>query len=451
MVALIEEAEWALAEFGQAELGDKRRTARLVELASVLGSRPQVSLPQACADPARLKAAYRFFSNEAIEVSALLASHVAATQERIGTRERILAVQDTTYVDWSGPASPTLLVHSTLAFTPERVPLGLLAQDTWTREEPRSDHKERPIEDKESYKWLKSLQAVCGTKQACPQTQFVSVGDREADVYDLFVQERPAGVDLLVRAAQDRRVADAEQTRLRAAVGACAVGAQVCVEVPRQGARVARTATLDLRWCALTLRPPKARADEDLPTVQVWAVWATETAPPAQGDPLDWLLLTTVPVHTAAQAVERLQWYATRWGIEVFHKVLKSGCAIERRQLEDVDHLQRCLTLFSVVAWRLLYATLLTRVAPTLPCTALLDPCEWQALYCQIHQTTTLPPTIPALAQAVRWIAQLGGYLGRPADGPPGVTVLWRGFQRLVDLTAMYRVFRPAARPYKCG
>jgi hypothetical protein len=329
--------------------------------------------------------------------------------------------------------------------------LGLLAQETWTREEPRPDHKERPIEEKESYKWLQSLQAVCATKQACPQTQFVSVGDREADVYDLFVQERPAGVDLLVRAAQDRRVADAEQTRLRAAVAAGAVGAQVCVEVPRQGARVARTATLDLRWCALTLRPPKARAKSDLPEVQVWAVWATETVPPPQGEPLDWLLLTTVPVQTAAQAVERLEWYACRWGIEVFHRVLKSGCAIERRQLEDVDHLQRCLTLFSVIAWRLLYATLLARVAPTLACTALLDQSEWQALYCQIHQTTTLPSTPPTLVQAVRWIAQLGGYLGRPSDGPPGVTVLWRGFQRLVDLSAMYRVFRPSAPDIKCG
>lgn len=237
MVALTEEAEWAIEEFGQAELGDKRRTARLVELASVLGSRPQVSLPQACADPARLKAAYRFFANEAIDVSALLASHVGATQERIGTQARVLAVQDTTYVDWSGPASQTLLVHSTLAFTPERVPLGLLAQETWTREEPRPAHKERPSAEKESYKWLTSLQAVCATKQACPQTHFVSVGDREADVYDLFMQERPVGVDLLVRAAQDRRVAGAEQTRLRAAVAACAVGAQVSVEVPRQGAQ----------------------------------------------------------------------------------------------------------------------------------------------------------------------------------------------------------------------
>ena len=126
--------------------------------------------------------------------------------------------------------------------------------------------------------------------------------------------------------------------------------------------------------------------------------------------------------------------------------MLKSGCAIERRQLADLDHLQRCLALFSVIAWRLLYATLLARVLPDVACTALLEESEWQALYCHIHQTTQVPPTPPTLAQAVRWIAQLGGFLGRTGDGPPGVTVLWRGFQRLVDLTAMYHVFRPPRR-----
>jgi len=162
-------------------------------------------------------------------------------------------------------------------------------------------------------------------------------------------------------------------------------------------------------------------------------------------------LLTTVPLHTAADALQCLRWYACRWGIEVYHKILKSGCAIERRQLQDVAHLQRCLALFSVVAWRVLYATMLARVLPDAPCTALLEEGEWQALYCHIHQTTQLPPTPPALAQAVRWIAQLGGFLGRTRDGDPGVTVLWRGFQRLIDLTAMYHVFRPPPRPRYVG
>jgi len=260
-----------------------------------------------------------------------------------------------------------------------------------------------------------------------------------------------AGVDLLVRAAQDRRLAEPEQQRLRAALAASP--ATVTLDVPRQGDRAARTATLSVHWQRVVLRPPKARAAEDLAEVTVWAVWATETAAPPDGEPLDWLLLTTVPLRTTADALTCLDWYACRWGIEVYHKVLKSGCAIERRQLQDVAHLQRCLAVFSVIAWRVLYATMLARVLPDAPCTALLEEGEWQALYCHIHQTTQLPPAPPTLAQAVRWIAQLGGFLGlgRTRDGAPGVTMLWRGFQRLIDLTAMYHVFRPPRRRINVG
>jgi hypothetical protein len=333
--------------------------------------------------------------------------------------------------------------------------LGLLAQQTWTRppEEVGKRHtrRERSIDAKESQKWLTSLQAECAAKEGCPQTHFISVGDRAADVYDLFLQERPPGVDLLVRAAQDRRLADPEQQKLRAALAASPLAATVTMAVPRQGERPARRATLAVYWRGVVLRPPKARAHEGLPAVSVWAVWATETDAPADGEPLDWLLLTTVPLQTTEEALSCLVWYACRWGIEVYHKVLKSGCAIERRQLDDLDHLQRCLAVFSVIAWRLLYATLLARVLPDVACTALLEEGEWQALYCHIHQTTHLPPAPPPLAQAVRWIAQLGGFLGRKGDGPPGVTVLWRGFQRLIDLTAMYHVFRPPRRSRNVG
>ena len=168
----------------------------------------------------------------------------------------------------------------------------------------------------------------------------------------------------------------------------------VVVDVPRQGARLARQATLAVRWHQVVLRPPKARTSEGLPDVAVWAVWATETAPPAGVAPLDWLLLTTVAVHTTADAEERLAWYACRWGIEVFHKVLKSGCAIERRQLATLDHLQRCLALFSVIAWRLLATTMLARDVPDQPCTVVLEDDEWQALYCHVHRTTQ-PPVTP--------------------------------------------------------
>jgi hypothetical protein len=455
------DADWAEQEFGEAELGDVRRTARLVQLASVLGAQPSSSLPDATDDPASLKAAYRFFDNPNVRAEAMLESHIRSTTRRMQALELVLAVQDTTYLDFTdhpntsglGPlAAPShqgLLAHSTLALTPDGVPLGLLQQQVWARDPatPRQgDHKQRPLTEKESLKWLSSLEAVRAARAACPDTHFVSVGDREADVYDLFLVERPAGVDLLVRAAQDRK-AEHPEKYLWAAMATATLAASVTVQVGARAGHPAREATLSVRHQSITLRPPNSRAKEKLPKVTVWAVWAVETAPPAGVKAVEWLLLTTVPIETSDDALERLAWYAARWGIEVWHKVLKSGCRIEARQLETAERLTRCLTLYSVIAWRILYATMLARAAPDLSCTVLLDEDEWQALYCRIKGVAITPSKPPSLRQAVRWIGQLGGFLGRKGDGEPGVTVLWKGLQHLVDLTAMYRIMRPTPAP----
>lgn len=457
---------WAAQEFGAAQLGDARRTARLVELATVLGRKPSASFPAALEDAAQLKAAYRFFDNAAIQSDAILAPHVQATYGRLRSLARVLAVQDTSYVDWSdhpatqglGPlaseAQQGLLVHSTLAFSLERVPLGLLAQEVWARQATDyaqlPDHKTRPIEAKESHKWLNSLAALTAARIACPKTQFISVGDREADVYDLFVAERPAGVDLLVRATQDRCVAESEH-RLWAAVSAQPVSAELTVQVPRQPQQPARLAQLSLRWRLVNLKAPKHRRAERLPSVCLWVIWAVELTPPAGQSAVEWLLLTSVPIQTAAEALERLEWYSVRWGIEVWHKVLKSGCQLEQRQLATAARLQRSLSLFSVIAWRILYAVWLSRTLPKAACSVLLEPDEWQALYCVIHKVAVAPTKPPSLYQAVHWIAQLGGFLGRKHDGPPGATVLWKGFQRLADMTYMYQVMRPLSRTNNVG
>ena len=458
---------WAVTEFADADLGDARRTQRLVELATVFAQRPSASLPQACGHRAMLKAAYRFFDNEAIDPQAILESHVLATSDRLASVPRVLAVQDTTELDWTAhpattglgplahPAHQGLLVHTTLALTPERLPLGLLAQQVWARAPAdlgkRATRKQRPIADKESQKWLTSVAAVIEAHARCPQTRFVCIGDREADVYDLFVQERPSGVDLVVRASWNRRVDHAERylwTKVAVHPGV----ATLTVRVPRRGLQPARQATVSVRWCLVLLCPPTHRQAEKLPSVAVWAVQALEEQPPAGCEPIEWLLLTTCGVHTAHDAVERVDWYACRWGIEVWHKVLKSGCRLEARQLESAEQLRRCLAIYSVIAWRILYATMLSRAMPEAPCTALLEPEEWQALYCAIHVTATPPATPPPLRQAVHWIGRLGGFLARRGDGEPGVTVLWRGFQHLTALTLMYRIMRPPpGKPQNVG
>ena len=359
-------SHWAVNEFADAELGDVRRTKRLVELAHVLAQHPTAALPEACGDGAMLKAAYRFFANDDIDPQDFLSSHIESTYSRLAKVPLVLAVQDTTEVDWTGhpattglgplghPACQGLHVHSTLAFTPERVPLGLLAQHVWARDPDdigkRTRRKQLPISQKESQKWLTSLEAVCSARDWCAQTRFVSVGDREADVFDLLAAERPEGVDLLVRASWDRCV-EAPERYVWATVEAQPVVEHLVLQVPRRGPQPGREATLALRFCPLTLCPPRHRKSEGLPTVTLWAVQVREVDPPTDVKPIEWLLLTTVEVQTVEDAIERVAWYACRWGIEVWHRILKSGCRIEARQLATaralaalLDALQRhCL------------------------------------------------------------------------------------------------------------
>ncbi len=445
---------WADEEFGDADLGDVRRTERLKHLATVLMAQPSASIPAATEDPPTMKAAYRFFANDHVQPQAMLASHVQSTQRRMQAVPLVLAVQDTTYLDWTdhpatkdlgplaAPSDQGLLAHTTLAITPERVPLGVLAQQVWARDPDvrrHHDHKQRPTCDKESQKWLTSLDAVIGARSACPDSHFSSVGDREADVYDLFLLARPVGVDLLVRAAQDRK-ADHPEKYLWATMATAPVAASVDIHIGQRQGQSARDATLTIRWKEVTLRPPTSRDKEKLANVTIWAVWAIEPNPPPGVEPIEWLLLTSVPITTTDEALSILAWYAARWGIEVWHKVLKSGCRIEDRQLETAARLSRCLTLYSVIAWRILYATMLARAVPDAPCTVLLDADEWQALYCRIHRVALAPAKPPSLRTAVRSLGQLGGFPGRKGDGEPGVTVMWRGFQRLMDLTEMYRI-----------
>ena len=449
---------WAENEFGSAELGDKRRRVRLIEMASALGQRPRASLPEAAnGDEAALKGMYRFFDNKCVEHGAILESHVSATIERMRVVDTVLAVQDSTEVYWTHGAQGlgTLrggkgnhegcLVHTTLALTPERVPLGLLQQQLWRRLGPprAGDHARRPIEEKESQKWLTGLEAVGAARAACPTTHFISIGDREADVYELFMAPRPEGVDLLVRAMSNRLVAHPER-KLWAHVTAAEVAATLTVQVGPREDRPARTAHLTVRWRQATLSPPRKPGAAKLPRVTVWAILAREEAPPKDAEPVEWMLLTTLPIDHPADALLCLEWYACRWSIEVWHKVLKSGCQIEARELQTAGRLIRCLAVYSVVAWHVLYATMLARHVPDQPCTLLLDEDQWQALYCVIHKTSQLPGQPPTLRQAVRWIAKLGGFLGRKGDGDPGIKSLWQGLQRLFDMTIMYQALRPS-------
>jgi hypothetical protein len=335
-------------------------------------------------------------------------------------------------------------MHSLLAVSPDGLPLGVLGLKTWVRPEGSqgcaAQRRSRPIDEKESVKWLEGLAHLSTLKPHCPDTRLVGVGDRESDVYELFAAERPDGVDWLVRAAWDRRTGHREQP-LWSAVLATPVVMVVDLPVPANGERLSRTARLSLRYAPVCLLPPRKRSH--LPKITVFAVHAVEESPPSGASALEWMVLTSIPTHSPDEAFLRLQWYARRWTIETWHRTLKSGCRVESRQFGTYDRFVRATALFAVIAWRILYATLLARLAGDLPCEVILQPVEWQALYCRIHQTTRLPESIPSLQQAILWIASLGGYLNRRHDPPPGATAIWRGFFSLNEISTMFRIFQP--------
>ncbi len=352
---------WADEEFGAADLGDIRRTRRLIMLAHELGQRPTASLPDATQDPALLKAAYRFFDTDAITPTAILASHISATYDRCSRVPIVLAVQDTSELDWSQHPATTglgpihtkkhrgLLMHTMLGITPQAVPLGILQQHVWARDDDTfgglPNTRTRPIEDKESYRWLRGLEAVNAARAAAPQTRFIMVADAEADIYELLVADRHTGVDLLIRAGQNRCVDHPDAHLLWDAMPhGTRVGTRT-IHIPPRGAKPGRTAEITSYYQAVCIQPPRNHRDKTLEPVTVWAVWTVEEQPPSGMEAVEWLLLTTIPVRTAKRALTIVDWYCCRWGIELWHKTLKSGCKIESRQLETGDRLRRCLAV----------------------------------------------------------------------------------------------------------
>jgi hypothetical protein len=450
-------ADWAEQEFGQAQLGDQRLTQRLVNLARDFGANPQAQIPQACQSRAKTKAAYRFLDHPRTTMEELLKPHYQSTIRRMANEKVVLSVQDTTSLNYTmhpqtegigligskktgGPIG--LMLHDTMAFSVEGTPLGLMDVQCWARDGQtfgkHEDRKNQAIEQKESYKWLKSFQAAAQAQRQCPDTVIVSVGDREADVYELFqlALEDPRGPKLLIRAEQDRLLADG-QSHLWPTMEAQSVAACRQVRIPRNPQRAARDARLELRFRQVCLKAPQRK--QHLQPLTLWAVLIQEIDVPDGVTPLCWLLLTTLPITEAAQAIEKLDWYTRRWGIEVYHRTLKSGCKIEERQLASADRIEACLSLDMVVAWRVFHLVKLGRETPDVPCTVFFEEAEWKALCTHITQNPVPPDQPPNLRQASRMVATLGGFLGRKGDGEPGTKHIWLGLQHLDDLAAMWK------------
>lgn len=448
---------WVGEEFEQLDLKDKRLEQRARKLLGDFFSQPGSAIAQACGDWASAKAAYRFFDNERVPRAALLESHRQAALERMKSHRVILAVQDTSSINHSthpcttglGPIGSHrqhqgLLLHSTLALTPEGQCLGVLEAQLEARaslrnaRERKATINRKPVEEKESVKWLRGFEAARECLEQLPsQNQIVSVGDREGDLYELLLlgQQHRGRADVLVRAVCQRRVRGEERFVWELVAAEAPLGQQK-VKRPRGLGRAAQEVSLEIRCREVELLAPqdKARYFGKREPLRVWAIEARQVVPKAAREPICWRLLTTIPTQTFAQACEKVAWYTQRWQIEIFHKILKSGCRIEARQLESAARLGRALALDLIVAWRILALSREGRLTPEQPCVAVLSEAEWKILYCWIHPGKSIPLHPPRLDEALKWIARLGGFLGRKGDGFPGPITLWRGLHRLHDL-----------------
>jgi hypothetical protein len=454
---------WAEEEFGRVHFFDARLKQRLYTIAQDFFNRPQSNIPQACGDKAKTMGAYRFFSNTKATMQVLLKAHTEASIERIKQQPIVLAPQDTTTLDYSthpmteglGPIGPRpfktcgLILHDTLAFSPEGTPLGILDAQCWARNPEDIGKKQRrkqlPIEQKESIKWLRSYRKVAAIQKLCPDTMLVSMGDRESDIYELFLEaiKTPDAPKLLIRADKARQ-RKSEQQHLWDVMAQQPVAGAVKLHIPHRGNQKAREVWMELRHRKVQLTPPVHLAKAE--PVELWAVYATERQP--ADNPIEWMLLTTVEVNDFNDARQRVEWYAGRWGIEVYHRTLKSGCRITDRQLGTAERLESCLGIDMVVAWRVYHLTMLGREVPEAACSKFFSDVQWKALCCYVNKNPRPPETPPTLKAALFMVGAMGGHLGRKSDGFPGTQSIWRGLQQLETATAVYDILTQHQSPH---
>ena len=360
-----------------------------------------------------VKAFYRFIDHpdeEAVSMAHILQPHRERTVQRMKAQRTVLCIQDGTDLDYSTLAqcqglgvigtnqthaqSRGLHLHTTLAVAANGLPLGVLhAQCVAPAWKSPDDHRPSwsvPIEEKETFRWIEGLRDTVELAAQMPQTRLIHVCDREADFFELFEEQRRQGrVDLIVGANHNRGIL-AEPHKLFEAVRQAPLQTKVQAPVPRQSARpklskkkarpgrASRQANLEVRYQRVQLCPPKYHGDKD--PIDIWVIHVVESCPPAGTEAVQWFLLTTVDILASEDAVQCLRWYCLRWRIEDWHRVLKSGCGVERIAHATAERIRRAIAINLVIAWRIMLMTLLGRQTPELPPEVLFSDIELQVL-----------------------------------------------------------------------
>lgn len=455
---LLSAHEWAECTFGGVHLGDERLRRRAVAMAEAIAQHPQASLPRQMQEPGALEAAYRFLQNPQVSYEQLIRPHLEQTREATSQEAQVLLIQDTTELDYQAHPTTTglgpvgsgshqgFLLQTVLAVLPEsREVLGIAQQEPFLRQPaPKGETKrERQERERESQVWQRSIQAL-GSPPA--GVQWIHVGDRGSDIFPFLALCRQLGGDFVVRAAQDRCVdllveqADtpvaprshhcgptaqaAQSLHLFEVVRGWQAQGQQDLELESTQKHPKRVAHLSISWGPLRLLPPRAQQGSDWRPLVIWVVRVWEPEPPEGSEPLEWVLLTSVPTHSSAQAWLRVAWYRARWIVEDFHHGLKTGCRIEQRQIQTYEGLRILLGMLSPEAVRLVQLRTVARQAPEQPAQQVLAADLVQVVAHLAH----IPSAQLTTQQCWSTIARQGGYLGRKGDGPPGWKTLWLGW-----------------------
>ena len=442
---------WADTEFETIDLGDERRNKRAIRLVERLSAQPMASVPQACGDWADTMAAYRFFNNEEIDWRAILGAHTDCARTRMAGHEVVLCIQDTTELDFNGQeasglgplsyeAQRGMYAHPTYAVSTSREPLGVLDAWMWGRE-PKDKEGHRPGV-KESVRWVEGYERLAEMAAELPGTRLVYLADREADIMELMrrADALATPVDWLLRSKHNRTLSGGDKLWSRV-MNSEPLGEIRFVMASRKGQRAREV--LQQVW-AQTLELPDGKGR----FVQASCIVAREMEPAAGDKPVEWRLLTNLPVHSLEQAARMIDWYRSRWEIEMFFHVLKNGCRIEALQLGSIEKIERALVLYMVVAWRIARLMRLGRSCPDLDAQLMFEPDEWKAAF--ILNQKRPPDTPPTLNEVVRLVARLGGFLARTGDGEPGVKTIWLGMQRILDFAAGVKFSRELQAAGSC-
>jgi len=450
MDSIPDTTEWAHTQFADAQLDDPRRTRRLVDCAALIAAHPEKSFPQVF-DWNQLRAFYNLCGRDEVTLQRIQQPHWERTRRAMAELPVVLLVHDTTELDFTshhalrgaGPIGNDngrgFLQHNSLAFSPDGSRLlGLAYQQIKVRQPApeKETGRARKLRARESEMWLEGIRA-CGKP---PEgSVWVDVGDRGADIYEAMEESLACGHQFLFRACQNRVALAGEEGQQKVylmdhARGLSSEGSDL-VEIPGRGGRPARTAVVQLAATAVRVPPPQGTPQRKTrPTLAAWVVRVWEDAPPAGVEPLEWVLLSAMRTEGLEQAKQRRDWYGVRWGTEVFHDVEKNGCSEEDRRFETAGAMLACLAILAVVAVRVLQMRLAVKTIPEAPAEEVATAEEEEVMEQQLGRKGL------TVLQFVRGVAKLGGFLGRKSDGEPGVRALWRGYQRLQDMVAGFRL-----------